>query len=82
MIDDNQIRRLILDLAKARDWKETYASKMATGSGDLVSRLHAGNGVTLRRANLIIKRISELWPADLPWPSDIPRPAVKEGEAV
>jgi len=74
MLDDKKISDLIRRLAKARNWSDTYASKMATGSGDLLSRLDAGSGVTLRRANAIIKRASTHWPPDLAWPSDIPRP--------
>ena len=74
MITDQHIASLIEQLAAARGWKLTHASRMATGSGDTVSRIQGGINLTMRRANAIIVRCSELWPADWPWPDGIPRP--------
>jgi hypothetical protein len=73
-MNDQNIADLIQHLATARGWTETYASRMSAGSGDLLCRLRAGNSVTLRRANTIVQRISELWPEDLAWPDGIERP--------
>lgn len=68
------ISALILKLAEARGWKPSYAARMASGSGDTLTRLAGGIGLTIRRANAIIARCSELWPEGTPWPADIPRP--------
>ena len=74
MITEAQIASLIEQLAAARGWKPSHASRMACGSGDTLSRIHGGIGLTIRRANAIIARCSDLWPEGQPWPSDIPRP--------
>lgn len=81
MIDDTRISTLIRHLAQARGWSDAYASKKATGSGDLLTRIDAGSGVTLRRANRIIENIYRDWPSGLPWPSDIPRPQQTKDDA-
>ncbi|MET4130690.1 hypothetical protein [Roseovarius sp. MBR-6] len=77
MLSEHQIRDLIIALAKARDWEVTYASRMASGSGDTVARLDAGVGITLRRAKVIIQRCSDLWPdgSGHAWPDSIRRPS-------
>lgn len=81
MMTDGDILKLIAGLARARGWQESYAARLVAGSGTLPERLQAGNGVTLRRANAIVARASELWPDDQPWPSDIPRPEPKAEDA-
>ncbi|MGX0876218.1 hypothetical protein ACSSV4_000893 [Roseovarius sp. MBR-154] len=83
MLSEHQIRDLIIALAKARDWEVTYASRMASGSGDTVARLDAGVGLTLRRAKVIIKRCSDLWPDDAghAWPKGIERPSGTKEDA-
>jgi len=58
--------RLIEALGKHRGWKPTYASRMASGSGDTPQRIAGGVGLTTRRANAIIARCDELWPAGAP----------------
>lgn len=74
-ISEAAVSQLIKALGAARGWKPTYAARMASGSGDALSRIAGGVGLTIRRANAIIQRCSDLWPDDQPWPSDIPRPA-------
>lgn len=74
MITETDIANLIRQLAEARGWSVSHASRMASGNGDTVARIDGGIGMTLRRAAKIVERIDELWPADLPWPSDVPRP--------
>ncbi len=74
MLNDHDIANLIQRLATARGWTDTYASRMSAGSGDLLCRLEAGNSITLRRANAILRRVSDLWPNDLDWPEGIERP--------
>lgn len=78
MITEQQIASLIEQLAAARGWKLTHASRMATGSGDTLARISCGTGLTIRRANAIIARCSELWPEATPWPDGIERPKKKE----
>ena len=53
----------------------SYASRLLTGSGDTVDRVTAGASITARRAETILRRASQNWPADRAWPADIPRPA-------
>lgn len=81
MMTEAQIANLIEQLAAARGWKATHASRMASGSGDTLSRIEGGIGLTIRRANAIISRCSELWPEGMPWPSDIQRPEPTKGAA-
>lgn len=81
MLTEAQIAALITQLAAARGWKLTHASRMASGSGDTLSRIEGGIGLTIRRANAIISRCSELWPENAPWPSDIQRPDKSKGAA-
>lgn len=75
MFTENTIAALITKLAEARGWELSYAAKMASGSGDTLTRIAGGIGLTIRRANAIIMRCSELWPEGCDWPSDIPRPS-------
>lgn len=81
MLTENTIARLIEKLAEARGWELTYAARMASGSGDTLARIAGGIGLTIRRANAIIARCSELWPEGCDWPSDVPRPVKSEGAA-
>ena len=78
MFTESNIASLIEKLAAARGWEPSYAARMASGSGDTLSRLAGGIGLTIRRANAIIVRCSELWPEGHDWPADIPRPARSE----
>jgi len=78
MLTETDIASLIRSLAKAKGWKDTYAARLATGSGDTLVRLDGGINLTLPRAAKIMNNISRLWPSDLPWPEDIPRPGAKK----
>lgn len=78
---ERQVADLIRRLSEGRGWKISHASKMASGNGDTVARIERGIGMTMRRANQIVARVSALWPADLEWPSDIPRPRSEEDAA-
>lgn len=75
MITEADISHLIRTLAKAKRWKETYAARQATGSGDTLVRWDGGVRLTLGRAAKIMSNIDTLWPSDLDWPENIPRPA-------
>ena len=66
---------LIRSYAAARGLSVSYASRLLTGSGDTVDRVSAGASITARRAETILRRASEGWPAGLDWPAGIPRPA-------
>ncbi|WPY94711.1 hypothetical protein T8T21_00870 [Limimaricola variabilis] len=80
MYNENSIVILVQALAKARGWKLTYASRMASGSGDTVARLQGGISLRLHRANAIIQQCADLWPDDAEgWPEDVPRPAKSDG---
>ena len=49
-------------------------STYVTGSGDTFARLEQGRTITLRRAEVLLKKFSERWPQELKWPADFPRP--------
>ena len=70
---------LIRSFAAARGISVSYASRLLTGSGDTVDRVAAGASITARRAETILRRAAERWPAGRAWPAGIPRPA-PEGE--
>lgn len=79
MITEQSVANLIRKLATARGWSVTYAARRVSGNGDTVSRIEAGIGLTLRRANQIIAKASDLWPDDAEWPGDlIERPAIQQ----
>lgn len=81
MLTEADIADLIRQLAAARGWQVSHASRMASGSGDTVERIDGGIGLTIRRANAIIAKCASLWPEEHAWPTGIPRPAPKEAEA-
>ena len=72
---DQLLVTLIHAFADARSLSVSYASRLLTGSGDTVDRVTAGASITARRAETILRRASQNWPADRAWPADIPRPA-------
>ncbi|MGR3484033.1 MAG: hypothetical protein ACU0BF_01700 [Paracoccaceae bacterium] len=78
MITEADLAALIRAFAKATGWSLTYAARMATGSGDTVEKWDAGVSPTLRRANSVVQRCSELWPDNAPWPDGIPRPSRRD----
>ncbi len=75
MHSDQLLVTLIHAFADARSLSVSYASRLLTGSGDTVDRVTAGASITARRAETILRRASQNWPADCDWPADIPRPA-------
>lgn len=73
--NDRLLVTLIRSYATARGISVSYASRLLTGSGDTVDRVAGGASVTARRAETILRRASERWPADLAWPAGVPRPS-------
>ena len=73
--NDQLLITLIRSFADARGLSVSYASRLLTGSGDTVDRVAAGASVTARRAETIVRRAAQSWPADRAWPAGIPRPA-------
>ena len=61
---DRLLVTLIHSFADARGLSVSYASRLLTGSGDTVDRVSAGASVTARRAETILRRASQNWPAD------------------
>lgn len=55
------------------------ASRLATGSGDVVARLRRGAAISTRRADKALRFLSENWPEGLPWPPQTPRPGGGRG---
>lgn len=60
--------------AEHRQRSLSTISRLATGSGETVSRLERGCAITTRRAARAIQWFSDHWPEDLDWPTDTPRP--------
>lgn len=85
MIDDAVICEMIKELARVRGWSDSYAARMATGSGEVFNRIETGGSVTLRRANFIVEKIYALWPkrkeGGEAWPRNFPLPKA-EAEAL
>lgn len=75
---DRLLVSLIHAFADARGLSVSYASRLLTGSGDTVDRVTAGASITARRAETILRRAAQTWPADRAWPAGIPRPAPAE----
>ncbi len=75
---DRLLVTLIHAFADARGLSVSYASRLLTGSGDTVDRVTAGASITARRAETILRRAAQAWPADRAWPAGIPRPASAE----
>ena len=73
--NDRLLISLIRSYATARGISVSYASRLLTGSGDTVDRVAGGASVTARRAETILRRASDRWPAGLAWPAGVPRPA-------
>ena len=73
--NDQLLVTLIRAYAEARGLSVSYASRLLTGSGDTVDRVAAGASITARRAESIVRRASERWPAGLAWPAGTPRPS-------
>ena len=73
---DQRIILLVKAYAEARDISISTASRLLTGSGDVLDRMvRDGMSLTARRSEKIIRQASDLWPKHAEWPSDIPRPA-------
>ena len=66
---DQLLVTLIHAFADARGLSVSYASRLLTGSGDTVDRVTAGASITARRAETILRRASQNWPADRAWPA-------------
>ena len=78
---DQLLVTLIHAFADARSLSVSYASRLLTGSGDTVDRVTAGASITARRAETILRRASQSWPANCDWPADIPRPVLAEDDS-
>ena len=73
-MNETSLVRLATAYADHAGQKLSTVSTRITGSGDLFSRLRTGSTITIRRANQIAKRFSDVWPEDLSWPEDVERP--------
>lgn len=65
---------LIERFAKATNRADSTASRLATGSGDTLSRLRSNKRITTVRAAEAFQWLADHWPEGTNWPSDIPRP--------
>lgn len=72
-MDSENLSNLASLYAKNRGITLSTLGTYLAGDGKFFGRLSQGR-VTIRRAEAVLKRLSAVWPADLPWPSDIPRP--------
>ena len=72
MYSDN-ILRVATIYATARGITLATVGTYATNDGQFFKRLAAAR-VTIRRAEGVLRWLSDRWPSGTPWPSDIPRP--------
>ena len=70
-----QIIKLIEAVASAKSRSPHTVGRLAAGSGDFYARLKNGHDLTTRKADRVIRYLSDHWPPSVKWPSDIPRPA-------
>ena len=75
MLSDTRIAAMLRSCAAAAGMSESYVARLASGSGDTLTRLDGGMSLTARRAGRIVQWLSDHWPLDAEWPADIPRPA-------
>ena len=61
--------RLIELFAERTGHAESTISRLAAGSGDVIGRLRRGGGITTKRADRILRYLSENWPEDVPRPA-------------
>ena len=67
--------------ATATGLRLTTVGRHIAQHGAFFARLDAGRDITTRRADRVVQRLSDLWPAGAVWPSDIPRPAPSGGDS-
>lgn len=70
----SQVIALIEAAAAASGRSPHTVGRLASGSGDFYARLTRGHDLTTRRADRVIRYLSERWPSGAEWPPDIPRP--------
>lgn len=68
LMTDEDVAALIRAFAAARGCSESYAAKLAAGSGDTLERIARGNTLTIARAHRIVAAIARLWPDGQPMP--------------
>lgn len=56
-------------------------SMRVAGKGDQIDRLVRGTDVRVATYVKLLRRFSEVWPADLDWPEGVPRPDPAEDTA-
>ena len=61
--------------AQACGLRLTTVAKKSAGQARLFDRLAAGHDITTKRAERVVRWLSDRWPADVEWPPEIPRPA-------
>ena len=74
-MDEIRLIRIVDMYAALRSQTPGRVCRDIIGDAKLITRLRAGRSCTLRIANILVNRISTLWPDSAEWPSDIPRPA-------
>lgn len=73
-MDTQHLVRLAGIYAEARQITMASLGTYLVRDAYFFDRLGRGR-VTIRRAERALRRLADLWPADLDWPSDVPRPA-------
>ena len=73
-MNEHSLLRLATAYADHAGHTLSTVSTRIAGSGDLFTRLGNGSTITIRRANQLAKRFSDVWPEDLSWPEGVERP--------
>ncbi|MCE2516231.1 MAG: hypothetical protein J4F41_00055 [Alphaproteobacteria bacterium] len=66
--------------ARVRRFKHSTLGKKIALAPDFHARLKVGR-VSIRKAEEVMLKLSEIWPEEVPWPKDIPRPKPQNKDA-
>lgn len=72
-----QARKLIYTLQEATGFPDTFIAKVARGEPKWWAKLDE-IGMTFGSFDMMVSRLSAVWPDDVAWPEDVPRQAPAE----
>lgn len=61
-------------MAKKTNRSPKTISRLASGSGETITRLRDGKPITVQRAERMLTYFSDNWPEGVKWPKNVDRP--------